>query len=67
VSFAGPGATRVVVESDEPLTVRCGDTSSATPAHVVLRGGARVLVLEGVRTPARVEVHVSPVHGKPPR
>jgi hypothetical protein len=62
VSSAGPGATRVVVESDEPLTVRCGGTSSATPAHVVLRddaAGARAFVLEDARSRARVEVHVA--------
>ena len=63
VSSAGPGATRVVIESDGPLTVRCRDTSSRTPAHVVLRGdapGARVFVLEDARSRARVEVHVAP-------
>jgi radical SAM superfamily enzyme YgiQ (UPF0313 family) len=64
VSSAGPGATRVVIESDEPLTVRCGDTSTATPARVLLRGdgaGARVLLLENPRSTARVEVHVAPL------
>ena len=62
VSRAGPNATRVAVESDEPLTVRCGDTSSVTPAQVVLRddaGGARSFVLEA-GPGRRVEVHVAP-------
>jgi anaerobic magnesium-protoporphyrin IX monomethyl ester cyclase len=61
VSVDGPGATRVLVESDEPLTVRCGDTSFQTPARVVLRGDApatRAFVLEEARSGARVEVHV---------
>lgn len=64
VSSEGPGATRVVVESDAPLTVRCGDTSSPTPADVVLRddaAGARAFVLEDARSSARVEVHVAPL------
>lgn len=63
MSSAGPGATRVVVESDEPLTVRCGNTSAATPAHVVLRdaAGARGFVLEDARSGARVEVRISPL------
>ncbi len=59
VSSAGPGVTRVFVESDEPLTIRCGDTSAAAPAHVMLRDdrGERSLVLEDARSGARVEIH----------
>jgi len=63
VSSAGTAGTRVFVESDEPLTIRCGDTSSVAPAHVVLRddaGGARSFVLEDARSGARVEIHVAP-------
>ena len=63
MSFAGPKATRVFVESDKPLTIRCGDTSSPAPAEVVLRegaGGARAFVLEDARSGARVEIRVTP-------
>ncbi len=63
ISRAGPEATRVTVESGAPLTVRCGDTSSAAPASVILRdppAGPRWFVLEDPRSGARVEIHVAP-------
>ena len=70
MSFAGPKATRVFVESDKPLTIRCGDTSSPAPAEVVLRegaGGARAFVLEDARSGARVggPGHAAAVTGDP--
>jgi hypothetical protein len=51
---------RVVIESEEPLTVRCGGTASPTPAQVVLRGPERAgtFVLEHSRSGARVEIHL---------
>jgi hypothetical protein len=57
------GRAQAAVESDEPLTVRCGGTSAAAPAQVALgagRGGddAFVLVLEDPRSGARIEVRV---------
>jgi anaerobic magnesium-protoporphyrin IX monomethyl ester cyclase len=60
VSAEGTG-TRVRVESDAPLTVRCGDTSSPTPAEITLghgRGSAPAFVLEDVRSKASVEVRI---------
>jgi hypothetical protein len=61
VSAEDAVATRVVIESEEPFTVRCGGTSSPSPAQVVLRGPERggTFVLEHARSGARVEVHVA--------
>jgi hypothetical protein len=59
---AGPRALRVSIASDRPLTVRCGDSAVAAPAHVVLgmnEAGAGELVLEDARSGARVTVHLT--------
>jgi hypothetical protein len=58
VSAVGARAAQVLVESDEPLTVRCGETSSGTPARLVLddQGAGARFVLEDDRSKARVEV-----------
>jgi hypothetical protein len=62
LSAAPDGATAVDIASDDPLTVRCGEASSAVPAHVVLRGAAhaRAFTLEDPRSGKQVTVHVSP-------